>query len=182
VAVQGAGDAGYCGGGAEGMMNSTDPFPTTLFVIFFAFILSLNLYWFIAMQRRTRAIKLLAPKLGLLPWPNDSLPRDLFLSSTQFANWSKLSNVYSGIINGVEVAFFDCKVGRGKGSWTRTIIAVRSNGDVFGAKAFDLDFNSQRCEEWLLLYRRREGFRITPGVMPVSQIESHIRNIQPKQA
>lgn len=158
-------------------MFADDPFPLLPFAVMVPVLALSWTIWATAMRHHAREVKAVATAFGMLPWPNDSLPRDLSLRDTCLGSWSKLFNVYEGIVGGVQVAVFDCKVGQGKGSWTRTVIAARSSQATFGAVAFDPELTTQRSGEWLILYRPWRVWGFAPELMSADQIEGHIQSI-----
>src|ERR1700753_1750942 len=95
---------------------------------FIAFVAILGIYgliWTIRMHKRSKALAKLASEIGLTVWDYQILPSDLTLHGTDLENFSKVFNIYQGTVNGVHVVFFDCKVGYGKRTWMRTVLAIR---------------------------------------------------------
>jgi len=124
-------------------------------------------------QRRRNFLSLIQrERLELLK----DLPATLTLADTELAG-GMLQRGARGIYNGTEVVIFDCRIGQGKGSWSRTVIAARSPEMVFGAEVFDPDLRIGRAGEWLLLYRPKEFFRIRAGWMSVAEIEAQLKSI-----
>ena len=77
-----------------------------------------------------------------------------------------------GELNGARILVFDCRIGEGKGSWRRTVIAAKSNTEFFKTVPFVLDMNSEPAGEWALLYQPK-GYRlIPPKLMAASELDS----------
>jgi beta-galactosidase/beta-glucuronidase len=111
---------------------------------------------------------------GLQEWPDDPTPRDLCLGGTAFKHWSKLFNVYEGILNHRQVAVFDFRKQAGKSSWSRTIVAVKTKEDVFEGKSFGLE--TRQVGDWQLCYSP-VGFLCQGKLMDVSEIEELLSGI-----
>lgn len=84
----------------------------------------------------------------------DDLPVDIDLVSSSISNVSSVWNVIDGTPRGVRIVAFDCLVGKGKGSWETTVIAV--NAEPFAVKAsdFDISLEKEHIDGWTLLFRR----------------------------
>src|SRR5215467_6190972 len=80
---------------------------------------------------RADAIRALATRSGM-HYLGDALPKALGLSGTPFHHVSRVWNVIDGEPRGTRVMAFDCRVGAGKGSWRRTVIAVETDSNVIG--------------------------------------------------
>ena|ERR1035441_4325309 len=133
----------------------------------------------IVMRQRKAKMKEMASRLGLQPWPDDSLPRDLSLRGTPFEIWTNLFNIYEGILAGVQVALMDFRWHVGKGSWSRTIIAAKTADDVFATKPFDLE--TLQAGQWQLLFWPKELVNSTK-LLDVAQIEETLKDIRRRQA
>jgi hypothetical protein len=162
--------------------HGSDSFPLWLFV-FIAVVLVFAWYRNAAvMKRRSEEMRAMATQFGLQPWPDDSTPRDLSLNGTVFERWSKLFNVYEGVLNHRQVAVFDFRKQAGKSSWSRTIVGVRTKDDIFADKAFELE--KRQIGEWQLIYLP-VGF-LSPGtLMEVSEIEGlllTLRRVPPSRS
>jgi hypothetical protein len=122
-----------------------------------------------------KEMRAMAMRLGLQQWPDDSTPRDLALDTTAFKHWSKLFNVYEGILNGHQVAVFDLRKKAGKSSYSRTILAVRSNENLLNGTAFELE--KTQVDKWQLAYLPT-GFLIRSQLMEVADIEESLKFIE----
>lgn len=77
-----------------------------------------------------------------------------------------------GEINGVRFVIFDCRIGRGKGSWRRTVIAAKSNADIFASVPIMLDLTSEPAGEWTVLYKPKTYQIMPPWLTPVLELEA----------
>ena len=106
-----------------------------------------------------------------------ALPRSLTLHGTPLERVSSIWNVIEGDCGGIRVIAFDCRIGRGKGSWRRTAIAAQGPRDVFGAAKFISDFTVARSGDWAVMYEQETISLLTPGLMPVRELEAHFDSI-----
>lgn len=72
------------------------------------------------------------------------------------------------MLNSKQVAVFDFREQAGKSSWSRTIIAVKTEDDVFAHKPFDLETHT--TDGWQLIYSPA-GFLDHGKLMSVPEIE-----------
>lgn len=126
--------------------------------------------------RRSAAIRSLATRLGF-HYLRRELPKSLTLHGTPLSCMSSISNVIDGEIGGVRVVAFDCRIGSGKGSWRRTVIAVESEPEIFGG-AFNLDLSVDRAGRWAFLYEPKAISIVPRGLMPIAELESHLNAIR----
>lgn len=126
-------------------------------------------------RRRSAAIRSLAARLGFHCLAE--LPMDLSLSRTLLSRVSEIWNVIGGERNGVKVVVFDCRIGTGKGSWCRTVIATQSESETFGAEVFNLDLSVDRLGNWTFLYEPKALSFVPRGLMPASEVEAHLSAI-----
>jgi hypothetical protein len=150
------------------MENGWPWWPLIVALIFMSGFVSLA--WYTKKKRRD-ALAQMASRLGLSPWPNDSLPRDLSLRWTPFDDWEGTRNVYSGLIHGQEVAVLDVSKGWGRGKWSRTIFALRTSEAVL-KDWYGLD--AQRADAWVLFYRPVGLFFRYTQLMSADQIERRL--------
>jgi hypothetical protein len=127
-------------------------------------------------RRRARSIAALASKLGLKSWGNQ-LPPDLSLRETPMAHASATWNVIEGVQNGVPFIVFDCRIGTGKASWRRTVIAVRSSRDVFATVPSDSSYTMDRSGEWMVFYSPQEVSFFGRRLMPIAELEARISTL-----
>jgi hypothetical protein len=129
-------------------------------------------------QRRRRAdIRALATRLGFT-FIGSALPRSLSLARTELAACSSVWNVIDGESRGVRMIAFDCQIGRGKGRWRRTVVAVQSSAGKFDATGFSYEVTTERSGEWTLLYQPKTLLLIPLGLMPISELEAYLSTIK----
>src|SRR5512138_2973808 len=90
---------------------------------------------------RMSEIRALAVKLGFT-YIGTALPRSLSLKGTELASCSSVWNVIDGEPHGIRVIGFDCRIGQGKGSWRRTVVAVQSGAGKFEPTLFNPDITA----------------------------------------
>lgn len=140
-------------------------------------MIAVVVYW-IRDRLRVHAIRTLACKLGFTYLGKTRLPEALSLYGTPFNNATLVWNVLDGERGSTRVIAFDCKVGLGKGSYQRTVIAARSLADVFGAKAFNPAIEVTRSAQWALLYYPPPTVGSShPSLMPVAELAAHLESI-----
>jgi len=128
---------------------------------------------FIAHQwKRSADVKVLASRLELV-YLGNALPKSLTVSGTDLAGISSAWNVIDGERHGVRVIAFDCRIGTGKGSWRRTVIAVQTSDDNLRYLAGYLELH--RSDKWTLLYAPRSSS--PTGLMPVAELAGYIEAI-----
>jgi hypothetical protein len=139
--------------------------------------LAVVIWLYLGERQRVVAIRALAIRLGF-HYLGDALPRSLTLTGTPFDHTSKVWNVIDGEPRGVRIVAFDCRVGTGKGSWRRSVIAVESGADISKAVAFNHDVAIDSAGTWKILYRPKASvnFRIA-GLMPVEELEAYLTAI-----
>lgn len=126
-------------------------------------------------RRREDDIRSLATKLGFT-YIGSTLPRSLSLVGTELQPCSSVWNVIDGEPNGIRVIAFDCRVGRGKGSWRRTVVAVQST-EKFNPQLFSPDMTAENTERWTFFYQPKALTFIPLGLMPVTELESYLTAI-----
>ena len=131
-------------------------------------------------RQRASAVRAFANRSGL-HYLGNALPRSLTLGGTPFQLASKVWNVIDGEPRGVRVIAFDCRVGVGKGSWRRTVIAIESGADLSDAAPFNPDLTVESAGKWKILYRPKASvnFRIA-GLMPIAELEAHLNSVRAK--
>lgn len=132
----------------------------------------------IAMYRRKRALAAWALANGFKAL-GKSLPKEIDLSPTDLIWASAFWNVYEGTVRNLRVVIFDCRIGRGKGSWCRTGIAVQTPTDPFRGPVFRSP-NVDTAGDWQILYapRNNDGVHFTSGLMPVDEIGGNLQSIR----
>lgn len=144
------------------------------FVFFAGAALALLFASYVVERRRTAAVRALASRLGF-HFLGTALPRSLTLSGTPFSTHSKVWNVIDGEPRGVRTIAFDCRVGIGKSSWTRTVIAVEMVRTFRQPLPFNPEMTIDTAGDWRIVYRLKASinFRIA-GLMPLDELESYL--------
>ena len=119
---------------------------------------------------RTREIRQLAETTGF-HYLGNALPRSLGnLPSGITSAW----NVLDGQHRGKRIVAFDCKFGTGKGSWRRTVIAIRAERSSITASAFDPEVEVEQIGEWTFLYRSQQLAFIARQLTPVAELAAYL--------
>ncbi|WP_109485085.1 hypothetical protein [Occallatibacter savannae] len=127
-------------------------------------------------RRRARELTKLANTLGLKPW-GEKLPLAVSLAGTPIADRSATWNVFEGVRNGIPFVVFDCRIGTGKGSWQRTVIAARTGRDVFATVPSDFSYAVDRSGEWMVFYSPKTLSFFGEGLMPIAELEARISTL-----
>ena len=144
----------------------------------YALIFGATLFFVISWWRalaRDKAIKRVAVERGFIA--DKDIPASMNFRETGLAGVSSTWNVIHGDQNGAFVIAFDCRIGKGKGSWRRTVIAARSSREVFGSAKFDTSLVVERAGEWTILYRPKKLSLSDGGLMPAEEIKAHVENV-----
>lgn len=96
------------------------------FLIWVALILLIGFTVYLFEQKRKKAISAAAANLGFMP--SEDLPMSYEVPLLQRS--SEIENVYTGSSVGLEAAFFEVRVGQGRGSYTQTVAGFRRQGLV----------------------------------------------------
>ena len=132
--------------------------------------------WMFVQRKRSADMRNLARRLGL-SYTGTDIPRSLTLTGTQIEKTSQVWNLIEGTPHGVNVIAFDCRIGRGKWSRCRTIIAARES-NPFPATVFDKDLTVERMGDWSLLYRSNAPSFFGFQLMPLAELEAHLDSIE----
>lgn len=144
-------------------------------VLVAASLATMSIRHLVLTRRRRQQMSAMAARVGLQDWPDDSIPRDLSLRGTPFESWTKLSNIYEGMIGGVQVVVFDFSKKSGKSGWSRTIVAAKTTDtDIFSGKPFELE--TSESGDWQLLYLPPE-FLNAAKLLDVERIEETLNAI-----
>ena len=123
---------------------------------------------------RARGIQALAIRSGM-HYLGDALPKSLTLEGTPFYRISKVWNVIDGEPRGTRIMAFDCRVGVGKGSWRRTVVAVEGDDKVLGSLS-QPDKTIDRSGRWMILYRPKAYFNLRiAGLTPVEELQATLK-------
>ena len=147
-----------------------------VFFAFFAglFLVGVSVRSIFFVRRRHEQVRAMAMALGLRPWPNDSLPRGFSLQGTPFQHWTKIANVYEGVLNGTHTVILDFVQREARNA--RTIIAVNSNAQV--QEPYDLE--SRQVGPWQIIFAPVHFFHAA-NLMDVDQLEILLKAITRRQ-
>lgn len=140
--------------------------------------------WWIQ-RRRTIEIKNIAARLNFR-YIGASLPSSLTLNGTEIARATTFWNVLDGEPNGVRVIAFDCRIGEGKGSCRRTVIAAKTPNDIFRPIISELfrpvlseaDLAIDRSGDWAIMYQSIARSIVPAGLMPIQELETRLQSIR----
>ncbi|MGI4815259.1 MAG: hypothetical protein ACRYGG_18270, partial [Janthinobacterium lividum] len=138
------------------------------FAAWMTFLGALVVWSFLNSHKRAKAMVALADRLGLKMW-GERLPAELSLAGTPISGASATWSVMEGKQNGIPVIAFDCRMGTGKGSWRRTVIAARSSQDGFATVLSESSYTVDRVGDWVILYAPKRVFAVR-GLMPISEL------------
>jgi hypothetical protein len=127
-------------------------------------------------RRRAKDMAKMATSLGLKSW-GDRLPPDLSLTETPIVGKTAIWNAFEGVQNGIRFVVFDCRIGTGKVSWRRTVIAARSSRDVFATVPSDFSYTVDRSGDWMLFYSPKTLSFLGQPLMPVAELEARISTL-----
>jgi len=149
------------------------------FILFGCVCLGAFVLVYLADRQRAAAIRAFATRSGF-HYIGDALPRSVTLRGTPLEGVSKVWNVIDGEPRGVRIVAFDCRIGMGKGSWRRTVIAVEDATYLLLAPSFNSELTIDTAGNWKILYRPKASvnFRIA-GLMPVAELESYLGSFAP---
>ena len=131
----------------------------------------------VALRRRHRAAEMrkLAARTGLC-YLGRGVPKSLTLDGTALLPTTAIWNLVDGDRRGIRVMAFDCRVGAGKGSWCRTVIATDASADRLTATRFNPDLAVERSGKWAVVYQSKTPLTRS-GLMPVDEVEAHLNAI-----
>jgi hypothetical protein len=124
-----------------------------------------------------KEIRELADRLGF-SYIGESLPPSINLRGTELESIGSTWNVIQGESHKIRVIAFDCRIGAGKSSWRRTVIAAQADSDVFGAAMFNRSLTTERSGGWVFLYEPKVAALIPSGLMSIAEIEGHLGAIR----
>ncbi len=121
----------------------------------------------------------LARRLGL-KFVGTNLPGALCLYGTPFNTTRMTWNVMDGERNGLRIVAFDCEMQESKTtSWRRTVIAAKTQEDVFGAPALYPELTVHKDGGWAVLYRPKGFGKKESGLLPISTLETYLLGTTP---
>ena len=132
--------------------------------------------YLVKQHRRAGAMRALAQRAGF-QYIGNTLPHSLTLDGTELRSVSKVWNTVDGDRHGLRIIAFDCQVGRGKGSWARTAIAIQTDRNILEETHLRSALRAERSGRWLILYEPKALFSLGPRFMPIEEIESWLNGI-----
>jgi hypothetical protein len=133
-------------------------------------------YW--SQRYRAASIRALAARVGF-HYLGNAVPRSLTLGDTPFADSSSIWNLIDGEPNGVRIIAFDCRVGMGRQSWRRTVIAVSGSSDILSTVRFSKGIVVNRSGDWNIVYRPKGHIGFSSlGLMSVDELEAYLQAIR----
>jgi hypothetical protein len=153
-------------------------FGNWVFAILIGFIFARIPYSLFLDCRRDQQLMKMAARLRL-KMIGETLPGYVNLDGSPMAHATKYWNVMDGNFNGIRVLTFDCRMGQGKGSWRRTVLAAESDRDVFATVPSPFDYTVDRCGRWVVFYRPKgfSGPFLSHDLMESSELESRLLSI-----
>ena len=122
--------------------------------------------------KRCRDIRALAEQLGFA-YLRKALPREVVLAGTEVEGITNVWNVIDGQRTGVRTIAFDCRIGYGKASWRRTVIAMQdANLESTGLAAYDL--RVERAGSWQIAYRPKTVSLFPKALMPIPELTAYL--------
>lgn len=134
-----------------------------------------SLFWWRS-RLRVREVRSLAESGGF-QYLGETLPPSLPLTSMPFASITAVWNAIDGAPRGKRIVAFDCRFGEGKGSWRRTVIAVRTDASNVTASAFDTSLRIEQTDDWVFIYRPKELALIPLQLTPIPELRGYLDNI-----
>jgi len=144
------------------------------FLIFLGvlFILGMVLRGIGFLNRRGDQMRAAAKRLGLRPWPDNSLPRGLSFNGSPFFQPTKLSNIYEGKIGSNEIVILDFKKWEEESGWSSTVIAIKTSNPIGQPSQLEC----RKAGQWQLV-SPPIGLMNTSGLMDVERLEFIVKNI-----
>lgn len=115
-------------------------------------------------RARVNEIRALAQRLGFT-YLGAAFPGTFPLYRTSSRSARSIVRAALGDRNEKEVILFDCRMGHGKGSFSRTVVAVRGQSVPIRAHWFGPDLLTEQAGDWTVVFRTR-------GLMLVEEIEA----------
>lgn len=125
-----------------------------------------------SMRKRTADMRTLAADRGF-HFLGSAIPASIQFGKTSLQGISSTSNGIEGTRNGIKIMAFDCRIGTGKGSRTRTVLAVRTSGDV----KHDFSLSMERAGDWTILFEPFNNQRPGGRIIPVHELAAHLNNL-----
>src|SRR5260370_37331781 len=97
-------------------------------------------------KQRTKLIREFALRMGF-SFLGHSLPKSYPMQHTSSRLAHSICRVMTGDRRNKEVLLFDCRLGHGKGTFSRTVVAVRGEPSDFGWSRFGPDLSTTQLVE-----------------------------------
>lgn len=136
-----------------------------------AAFLSLIVWDAVRQYRRTAALRAMVIRRGFV-YLGKAFPRSVTLHGTPLEGATSIWNVIEGECRGIRVVAFDCRIGSGRGGWSRTAVAAQSDRDVFPVVEFNRDLTVHHSGKWVILYEPKAVAAVPRGLMPVPELEA----------
>ena len=146
--------------------------------VFIVTLIGAAILWAEETVRHLR-MRFLARRLGF-SYVGKRLPGALSLYGTPFNPITSIlpANGIDGDRNGIRVIAFDCEVVQKSGSWSRTVIAVKTSTKIFRAASMHPDMKVDDSGGWkILYYPQTTGPAKDHGLMPLVQLKSLLESI-----
>ena len=143
------------------------------FVIWLIIVAVLWIVIYVRDRQRSAAVRAFAVRCDF-HYLGDGVPKSLTLNDTQLERATSISNVVEGDQGGKRFIAFDCRIGSGRYSWSRTVIAVEARADVLSATFFNPKFAVDQSGDWALFYLPKKPFW-PGGLMSVEELESYLK-------
>jgi hypothetical protein len=124
---------------------------------------------------RARELRSLAESCGF-HYLGDALPRSLPLAGSPLASMTGVWNVIDGEPRGKRIVAFDCRFGVGRGSWRRTVIAIRTEIASITTSFFDPSLRIEQVNDWIFIYRPKDFARF-PQLIPIPELRAYLQTI-----
>ena len=105
------------------------------------------------------------------------LPPSLPLRDLPLLRITSVWNAIDGERRGRRVVAFDCRFGEGKGSWRRTVIAVRTEVGNVGASVFAPDVSIEQYQSWAIIWRPKKFILDKGGLMPIMELRARLESL-----
>ena len=125
---------------------------------------------------RRKTMRSFAMRMGFT-FIGDTLPPSFIPSGYPLEGITAVWNAMDGEVKGLGVLVFDCRIGKGKGSWQRTIVAAKSQHAVFNSIDGNYGLELGRVGDWTILYRPKELTFFSGGLMPIPELKARISSI-----
>jgi hypothetical protein len=131
---------------------------------------------FLQQRRRATSMRGLAIRLGFY-YLGSALPRSFSAAGTPLTEITSVWNAIDGECAGIRVLAFDCRIGEGKRTRRRTVIAAKTNNDVFGLVGLTRNLTTDRSGDWIFLYEPWSFSSFSPDLMSMPELEAHLTAI-----